>query len=219
MFGKLKILFVIILSSFVFLPSAFANQIYNGYYEMEFFGEAIDYCGSSPSSWGCTTISGIPVKDSSSAYAPLYHDSVYIHFGADLYTYNAGLPSEFSQFLVDDFELSIGGHYVDFDLFEGNGDSSNFDDEFDMIHYSEIPYDEIDDYICDGMMHYDFDSQSGNFYIIAYTWDDVHHFYFEADLTSSNIITQPVPEPATILLLGSGFLGVTGVIRKKRKVK
>lgn len=45
-----------------------------------------------------------------------------------------------------------------------------------------------------------------------YEWDLAFQTYMDPDYNS----TSPVPEPATLLLLGSGLIGIAGLTRRKR---
>ena len=50
-------------------------------------------------------------------------------------------------------------------------------------------------------------------FTLNYVWDDAG---YDSVLTISNVHMNPVPEPTTLLLLGSGLLGIIGI--RKRKI-
>jgi hypothetical protein len=55
-------------------------------------------------------------------------------------------------------------------------------------------------------------------YLIDSSWDGVFTAHFTMQCGNDNLMgkgTAPVPEPATMLLLGTGLLGIAGVGRKK----
>lgn len=62
-------------------------------------------------------------------------------------------------------------------------------------------------------------------FALNYGWYDGYDNYgnpagdmYASKLTISNVALNPVPEPATLLLLGSGLLGIIGFRKKKRSV-
>lgn len=104
-----------------------------------------------------------------------------------------------------------------------------FGDLSDPSDYRFGGYNNTDEKIIyEGMISEDLTSFAGGTVPIAFVlnfgWDDGvdndGNFvdYLGSTLTISNVAINPVPEPATLLLLGSGLLGIIGFRKKKSSV-
>lgn len=124
------------------------------------------------------------------------------------YTYNLDLPSWYDSNLVTKFDLTLTGHgdnsFKDIDFYVSVDDKSSWTKVGSYDAPWQTPFKETIDILgykglFDGHDHFD----------VAYGC----HYYH--DITEVNIEQNPVPEPATMLLLGSGIFGLAGVGRKK----
>jgi hypothetical protein len=126
------------------------------------------------------------------------------------YTYNLDLPSWYDSDLATKFDLTLTGHGDNsrkaIDFYVSVDDKSSwtmvgsynaprgvsFTETLDILGYKGL---------FDG--HDNFD--------VAY---GCHYWH---DMTEVNIEQNPVPEPTTLILLGSGLVGLAGFGRKKFK--